>query len=930
MTPELDLDRLLAEALRQPPDARTAFLDARCANDPELRSALDRLLRECEDRDPFLKTGGVFEGPLGEDLRALPDRLMPRMPAGHEDDELTRDTTVRGTSGANPFRVGALVANRFRILREVGNGGMGVVYAAQDAVLDRRVALKCSQPGHRDRLPPEVRAAREVSHFNVCKVYDLHLVDTPKGETEFLSMEFVEGQTLADKIRTGGPLPDAEARAIARGICAGLGQAHRQGVVHGDLKTSNILLAESPDGRVRPVITDFGLAKFAHSGGSSLMSGRGGTPDYMAPELLRGERSTIASDLYALGVLFHNMLTGRSPGRTEARPEAPPPPGAESQVATVTAASAVPAARAWPGHRPIEGLRPPWKKIVSRCLAWEPSQRFHSSDEIGDALEPRRTLLKSAVVAAAILTAGVGYWQWSIPAVGPPVRLVVLPFKMQGAAPERAAGVGLDVANRLSGLRRDFSVISPREAQQNQVDSLQAAKTVLGATHALQTTLTQAGDEVAAESSLVDVESGRTIGTVKGTYAADDMATLAKALIATVTGGFRLKSGVPPEFVNDAAYRDFVQGEELMARDGQNFDQAIPYFNRAIQLDPRSALPHAALAEALIQKFISGAGRQWLSAAGDAVQKAKSINPDSLPVLLVAGFFEQQHGRYEQAIGIFTRAAELDPNRANAWSRLGGAYERSGRTDEAEATYRKAVAAQPDGHLPLLNLANFYFRQSQFPQAEELYRRLTVLAPEVPTGHINLGLALAQQGSFQEAEQELLQAMRLRKTRNVLLNLGAIAYAQERFDEALQYFIESGASSPPAAVLSRNLGDAYRHLNRTKEARTAYEKARTMTEQEVTGNPRDAAARGRLAVLSAMLGEPGRAEYELNQALAMDPGNVTVMREGAKTYEVLQERDRTLALLQNAPTYLLEELNRQPDVKGLRKDPRFLELLKSK
>src|SRR5215470_12920789 len=106
---------------------------------------------------------------------------------------------------------------------------------------------------------------------------------------------------------------------------------------------------------------------------------------------------------------------------------------------------------------------------------------------------------------------------------------------MQGAALERAAGVGLDVADRLSGLRRNFSVISPREAQQHQVGSPQAARTVLGATHALQTSLTQAGDQIAAEAALVDVESGRTIGSLKGTYPPDDMATLAKALIATVT-----------------------------------------------------------------------------------------------------------------------------------------------------------------------------------------------------------------------------------------------------------------------------------------------------------------------------------------------------------------------------------------------------------
>jgi len=121
----------------------------------------------------------------------------------------------------DPFGAGDLAGGRFRILRKVGYGGMGMVFEAIDEKLERRVALKCARPGHHNRLPPEARAAREVSHYNVCKVHDLHTVDTPAGETDFLSMEFIEGQTLSERIRTGGPVPDREAREIAAQICAG-------------------------------------------------------------------------------------------------------------------------------------------------------------------------------------------------------------------------------------------------------------------------------------------------------------------------------------------------------------------------------------------------------------------------------------------------------------------------------------------------------------------------------------------------------------------------------------------------------------------------------------------------------------------------------------------------------------------------------------
>ena len=163
--------------------------------------------------------------------------------------------------GIDPFCPGNLLIDRFRIKREIGSGGMGMVYEAMDEKLDRRVALKSARPGYRDRLPPEVRAARDVSHFNVCKVHDLHLATTAEGDVEFVSMEFIDGPTLSDRISREGPVPEIEAREIARQICAGLAQAHRQGVVHADLKCANIILSQSSESGIRAVITDFGLAK---------------------------------------------------------------------------------------------------------------------------------------------------------------------------------------------------------------------------------------------------------------------------------------------------------------------------------------------------------------------------------------------------------------------------------------------------------------------------------------------------------------------------------------------------------------------------------------------------------------------------------------------------------------------------------------------
>src|SRR5260370_13959761 len=280
---------LLDGALNLPEEARSSFLDAACA-DPEIRA-------EVEQRIQWERRMGAF---LCE-------------PVIHYVGTLDRG-----------FDPGDHLAGRFRIIREVGRGGMGIVYEAFDEKLERRVALKSARAGYGQRLPPEARAAREVSSFNGGRSHELHSAETELGEFEFLSMEFIDGETLGDRIARAGPLPPGEALEIALQVCAGLAQAHRQGVIHSDLKSSNIILAQSPEGRMRAVITDFGLAVLKPNGDEIFfMSQHGGTYDYMAPELFGGGRASVASDLYAVGVLFHEMLTGKRPAWVSTLPPLP-------------------------------------------------------------------------------------------------------------------------------------------------------------------------------------------------------------------------------------------------------------------------------------------------------------------------------------------------------------------------------------------------------------------------------------------------------------------------------------------------------------------------------------------------------------------------------------------------------------------------------
>ena len=215
--------------------------------------------------------------------------------------------TTSDPIGGGRFAPGAIVADRYRVVALLGRGGMGEVYRAEDLRLSQVLAIKflpealSKDDGALARFHSEVRVARQVSHPNVCRVFDIG----DANGVPFLTMEYVDGEDLSSLVRRIGRLPQDKAVEVSRQICAGLAAAHERGVVHRDLKPSNVML----DGAGKARITDFGLAGIATSiKGADI---RAGTPAYMAPEQLAGEEVTVKSDIYSLGLVMYEVLTGR-------------------------------------------------------------------------------------------------------------------------------------------------------------------------------------------------------------------------------------------------------------------------------------------------------------------------------------------------------------------------------------------------------------------------------------------------------------------------------------------------------------------------------------------------------------------------------------------------------------------------------------------
>jgi hypothetical protein len=393
-----------------------------------------------------------------------------------------------------PFQPGQIVSERFEIICEIGAGGMGIVYEAFDRKRNQRIAIKSAKPGFQRWLSTELEGALSVRHPNICLVNEIHTAHTEHGEVEFLTMEFLEGETLSAHLSQSGKLTGESALHIARQLCAGLAEAHRSGIINGDLKSANVILCRNLNGAKRAVITDFGLARATTSEACE----PAGTPGYMAPELWHGDRLSRASDIYALGVILYEMVTGRRPfpdysiGQNLSRPVRP---------------------STW-----TKGLGHKWDSAIMQCLESSPERRTADAMQVLADLEGIR-LRKGRLTLVILSLAALAGSTTLMPPVHrklveliwpSSVRLAVLPVSGQNETNAFAAGALQEVSDRIRevrGQRRTLVVIPPSEALKNGVKTPEQARQVLHATHALQTTMRRQGNEWIAQGAVVDLET---------------------------------------------------------------------------------------------------------------------------------------------------------------------------------------------------------------------------------------------------------------------------------------------------------------------------------------------------------------------------------------------------------------------------------------
>jgi eukaryotic-like serine/threonine-protein kinase len=855
-----------------------------------------------------------------------------------------------GPASARRFAPGEPFGERYTIVEEVGAGGMGHVYKAIDRQLGKTVALKLVRPAAagqglaRERFRRELALAQAVTHPNVCRVHDLGEVDGAL----YISMEFVEGQTLDDLIQSVGHLSPKQTIALGRQICAGLQAIHERGIVHRDLKPGNIMVDRSG----HPILMDFGLAfhqdRDRLTGAGSVL----GTLAYLSPEQARGRTTDHRSDLYGLGLILFEMLTGRRP------------PGDESSSPL---ALRDPDDRCPPPSRLVSDVPPELDAIVLRCLERDPERRFPSAADLEAALSgaaaglsssstsaarPRARPLalmrvsraRTAVASAACVLALAAVWFWRTRTPGPPPPstprpiVAVLPLdnvSKDGADEYLGVGIADSLITHLASMPA-VTVVSRSATLEQRGRPTRAVARDLGATYLVNGAVQRADRRLLVTLNLVRADDSvawghEYEGTIDDPFAVHRQAAegLSEALRLNLTQADRARLARPPTG-SVAAFADYSRARGLLERPDVpgNVARAIEGFQTAIQKDARFALAHAGLGEAYWTQYQETKDEAAVTKARAAITEALRLDPDQPLTRFALARLYQGTGHASEAIEELRRLLVLQPGNDDVHRVLGDLLLSQGHREEGLAEMQRAIDLHPDYGENYRVLGRCYFQLGRYPDALGAFRRVTELQPDNPRGFQGLGAVYQAEGENTLALDNYRRAVGIRPDSRSLFNMGTLLMVQGRHKEAAAAF-EDALRLEPTPLRLIYLGNTYSRLGQLDEARSRYLRAAELCESMLRVNRSDAQALSLLAWAEARLGRRPEARRHLAEAAALAPSDPDVLYRKAVCLTTFGQPDEAVRALQAAIEHGSSRVlaRQDPDLAPLRERADFQALV---
>jgi serine/threonine protein kinase/Flp pilus assembly protein TadD len=856
-----------------------------------------------------------------------------------------------------------LELSHYRIVEEIGSGGMGVVYRAQDKHLDREVAIKVLHPGTiadenaRKHLRKEALTLSKLNHPNIATIFDF---DSEQG-IDFLVMEYIRGITLNDKLITG-PLPENEIQHLGIQLSEGLAAAHELGVVHRDLKPGNLRV--TGDGRLK--ILDFGLARLRqpladNSVAETTLQSQAisGTFAYMAPEQLMGEELDARTDIHGAGLVLYEMATGQRP------------------FAEVKSGSLIGAILRRPPSKP-RGLNPKislqLERIIEKCLEKASENRYQSAKELArdlshlsgdnhstsDAVRVEiaerwkglranwKTIFQiaggvSALVTAVVIIASFIPPSDNKPRLPNPKQVAVLPFSVVGGDAETAAfGAGLTetLTAKLTQLTGDPSlqVVPATEIRAKNVTTVEDAQKEFGANLALEGSLHKAGHEVRVNYILVDARTRRQIRASSLTVPTSDPFGAQDAVVDGAIRMLELKVRGNERAALDSygtqvarAYDYYLQGRGFLQNydRAENVDSAILVFERALALDPGYALAYAGLGDAYWKKYQSSKAKLWIDTSRVACEQANILDAQLSSGHSCLGALDAGTGNYSAAAAEFARAVQLEPINDTAVRGLANAYEQLGKFQDAERTYWRAIELRPHYWASYNWLGVYFYRRARFQEAAEMFTQVVSLAPESFLGYSNLGAADVELGRYDEAITILERSISIRPSDYGYTNLGNAYFFLRRYDEAVQSYEQGVKLTGNDSLLWWNLGEGYYwEPGKRDKSVAAYRRAIEIAQEDLRFNASDSASYGVLAICHAMLQERQQAFDALRAGLRFAPTDALLLFQAALVHNQFNETEKALDWLKKAVAagYSPARIRDFPNFEPLRSNSQFQEL----
>ncbi|MBN2131735.1 MAG: protein kinase [Sedimentisphaerales bacterium] len=859
---------------------------------------------QAPDLDTFLRQFPGLEMDIRRKIESFQkiDSLFENLRHVDESDLATAENLVDTTVG------------HFRISEVIGHGGMGVVYKAHDSRLGRVVAIK-TVPAHlrenrviQERFRREAKMLAVLSHPHIGVIHDI--LDQADGAT-YLVLEYVPGQTLAERIRDGRLLVK-ETLSIALQIAEALAAAYEKGVVHRDLKPSNIKI--TPDGNVK--VLDFGIAKtlaFAPTAGAGFVQeGQTtetiappghliGTPAYMSPEQARGKPTDHRTDVWSFGCVLYEMLTGTV--------------AFDGETISDTIARVIERDPDW--DRLPSDVPGNIRVLLRRCFEKDARDRLQ---HIGDAvIEIRETLNMPATAPPATSTsisltphiaakvrsqrtamtiAGIIIIALSAIAVwlilehrtqpsSKEIRLVVLPFENLGSAEDEyfAAGITDSITARLATIG-GLTVISRQSAMQYK----KSKKTAQQIAHELRVDYLLEGT-VQREKPSDPTSRVRIIPRL--IKIADDSQVWAHIYDDDMSGVFRLQSDMAERMAqalditlleperralqsrptkNMEAYDYYLRGDEYHQRSSleNDFKIAISMYERAVELDPEFALAYARLAKvhAWIYWFYYDRSEQRLAKAKQAVDKALQLEPDLPEAHLALGlYYYWGHLDYGRALDEFAIVAKSLPNNSELPEYTGYVQRRQGKFEQALKNLKKASELNPRSNIIAREVAQTFLVLRKYSQAESYYERAILLRPDSPISYSCMAwLYLFWEGNTDKARAVVDRALQnitspeqssivdLRTTLDVYdgnYQQGLDRLSLRSIDIDNQEYIDDQYRFIPKSL---RYAEIYGYINNNEMAKTHYEAARNILEARIQEQPEDARLHTSLGIAYAGLG----------------------------------------------------------------------------